>query len=88
MEFNLIEILGNLGATVAGIAIALYFAYQHGKRLLDTHKEAIERVCDTHKEIHERSCEMFERALDRRDKDIQYLVNEIRAGNSSVIQPK
>ena len=86
MEVSWSEFIAlGVGGVVA--VVVIFYAYCYGKEQLKNHKETMERVCDTHRDVHERSYEMFERALDRRDKDIQYLVSEIRAGNSSIIKP-
>jgi len=71
METNVVDAIGTIGFGGVGIAVIAWIAYLYGKELLKNHKETTERVCDS-----------FDRALDRRDKDIQYLVNEIRNGKS------
>ena len=74
MELNTLEILSNLG----GIVIIAALCYLFGREQLNKHKESLDRVCDSYKETHERTCLSFERALDRRDKDIELLTTEIR----------
>ena len=71
-----------VGGVVA--IVVIIYAYRYGKAQMQNHKEATERICEDHKHTIERICNSFDRALDRRDKDIQYLINEIRSG---IIKP-
>jgi len=73
MEPTLVNALGTFAFGGGGIAVVAWVAYLYGKELLKNHKETTERVCDS-----------FDRALDRRDQDIQYLVSEIRNAKSGV----
>jgi len=71
-----------VGGVVAVVVIV--YAYGYGKAQMQNHKEIMERICADHKCTIERISDSFDRALDRRDKDIQYLINEIRSG---IIKP-
>jgi len=84
MEIDWVQLIGALGISGVIAVVVIIHAYKYGNDLLKNHKETTERVCEDHKYTIERICDSFDRALDRRDKDIQYLINEIRSG---IIKP-
>ena len=67
MEQMLINAAGTLAFGGGGIAIVAYFAHLQFKIQSENHQSALKRVCDS-----------FDRALDRRDSDIEVLANEVR----------
>ena len=73
MEQMLINAAGTLAFGGGGIAIVSYFAHLQFKILCDKYETMIKRVCES-----------FERALDRRDTDIEALTNEIRILRSGI----
>lgn len=74
METQIFEVIGTLGFGGGGIVVVAYFAYHYGKAQLENHKAELTRMCES-----------FDRALDRRDKDIEDLVDEVRSGRSGII---
>ena len=73
MEQMLINAAGTLAFGGGGIAIVSYFAFQQFKILCDKYEIMIKRVCES-----------FERALARRDADIETLTTEIRILRSGI----
>jgi hypothetical protein len=76
------EALINAGATLlyggGGIVIVAYFCFLAFKMLCERNKESIKQICDTNETNMSRVCDSFDRALDRRDSDIEQLVKEVR----------
>jgi len=78
MDATLINALGTIGFG-GGVAIVIaYLAHRQFEAQSKNHKETIVQLCESHRAAFERTCESFDRALDRRDKDISSLVSEVR----------
>ena len=73
MEQMLINAAGTLAFGGGGIAIVAYFAHLQFKIQSENHHAALKRLCES-----------FDRALDRRDSDIEVLTAEIRILRSGV----
>ena len=75
MEQMLVNAAGTLAFGGGGIAIVAYFAHLQFKIQSENYQIALKRVCDS-----------FDRALDRRDSDIELLANEVRILRSGILK--
>jgi hypothetical protein len=84
MEPTLINALGTIGFG-GGVAVVIaYIAFRQFETQSKNHKETVEKICESHRVNFKRTCASFDRALDRRDKDIEILVSEVRTLRSGI----
>ena len=77
MDATLINALGTFGFGGGVAVVVAYLAHRQFETQSKNHKETIERVCELHRAAFERVCDAFDRALDRRDKDMSSFMSGI-----------